>query len=86
MNVSAILLELPKLDARERSQIFQRLCELEEQDLLRSEGPTSEERELLEKELADFQRDGNRGDRWPEVLARLTSPPGYRVGSKPAGH
>lgn len=74
MSVTEILMELPKLDAEARSKIFQCLCELQEQDLLHGEGPTLEEKKLLEKELADFQRDQDKGVPWHEVMARLASP------------
>src|SRR5438034_8909576 len=44
MSKSEILAELPKLKAEERTQVFERLCELQEDDLLRGIGPTEEEK------------------------------------------
>jgi hypothetical protein len=68
MSHAEILAELPKLKAEERTQVFQRLCELQEQDLLNGVGPTAEERKLLDDALEEFQRDGNRGTRWRDVM------------------
>jgi len=36
---------LPKLQAEERRQIYERLCELQEQDLLNGAGPSEAEKE-----------------------------------------
>ena len=66
MSKSEILAELPHLKAEERSQVFQRLCELQEDDLLQGVGPTEEEKKILNEALAEFER--NREPRNP--LAR----------------
>jgi hypothetical protein len=66
-----ILAELPNLKADERTQVFERLCELQERDLLQGLGPTDEEKRLLDEALADFERDGKRGEPWREVLRRI---------------
>ncbi len=71
MSKVEILAELPKLKAEERTQVFQRLCELQEQDLLNGVGPTAEEKKLLDEALAEFQRDGNRGTPWREVMREI---------------
>ena len=71
MSKTEILAELPKLKAEERTQVFERLCELQERDLLHGVGPTPEERKLLDQALADFERDGNPGEPWREVLRRV---------------
>ena len=71
MSKAEILAELPKLKAEERTQVFERLCELQERDLLERQGPTPEEKELLDQALAEFQRDGQPGEPWREVLQRL---------------
>ena len=68
-----ILAELPKLRADERSQVFARLCELQEQDLIRGVGPSEEERKLLDQALAEFERDGDAGKPWREVLRGIRS-------------
>jgi hypothetical protein len=67
------LAELPSLKVEERRQVFERLCELEEQDLLHGIGPTDEEKRLLDDALAEFERDGNPGTPWRDVLNRLRS-------------
>jgi hypothetical protein len=73
MGKAEILAELPKLKAEERTQVFERLCELQERDLLEGHGPTPEERRLLDRALAEFERDGQRGEPWRDVLRRLQS-------------
>ncbi|HEY4416412.1 MAG TPA: hypothetical protein VGO57_12035 [Verrucomicrobiae bacterium] len=69
MSQAEILGELPKLDARARREIFDRLCEIEEQDLLVR--PDTEEKNLLDRELVDFRKNPEAGSSWPEVESRL---------------
>ena len=71
MSKADILAELPMLKAEERTQVFERLCELRERDLLEGHGPTPEEIKLLDQALAEFERDGQHGEPWREVLQRL---------------
>jgi hypothetical protein len=71
MSKAEILAELPKLKADERAQVFDRLCELQESDVLQGHGPTAEEKKLLDQALAEFERDGQRGKPWREVLHRI---------------
>ena len=71
MNKAQILAELPKLKAEERRQIYERLCELREQDLLNGEGPSDEEKRLLDAALAEYEKDGDRGRPWRQVLEDL---------------
>ena len=66
-----ILAELPKLKAEERRQIYQRLCELQERDLLNGTGPSEEEKRLLNAALAEYEQDHDRGRPWREVLGDL---------------
>jgi hypothetical protein len=73
MSKAEILSELPNLKAEERDQVFQRLCELQEDDLLHGVGPTAKEKKLLDDALAEFQRDGNPGTPWRDVLRQIRS-------------
>lgn len=74
MSTLDILAELPNLKAEERQQIYERLCELQERDLLAGAGgPTEAEKALLDEALAEYERDGDRGRPWREVLAELRS-------------
>lgn len=50
-----------------------RLCELEEDDLLRGGEPTAAEQVLLDREAIDYQANPNVGSPWTEVEARLRS-------------
>jgi hypothetical protein len=77
MSTREILAELPRLKAEERNQLFQRLCQLQEADLLNGIGPTDAERKMLDDALTEFERDGNPGSPWREALRRArtsTSP------------
>jgi hypothetical protein len=71
MGTAQILAELPKLQAEERRQIYQRLCELQEQDLLNGDGPDERETALLDAALAEYEKDHDRGRPWREVLRDL---------------
>ena len=71
MSNAEILAELPKLKAEERREIYQRLCELQEQDLLNGAGPSEEEKRLLDAALAEYEKDHDRGRPWREVLEDL---------------
>jgi hypothetical protein len=74
MSKAEILQELPKLGLRDRHEIFERICELEEDDLLRGGEPTAEEKALLDQELAAYQQDPTAGAPWREVEARIRKP------------
>jgi hypothetical protein len=71
MSKAEILAELPKLAPEERRQIYDRLCELQEQDLLQGAGPSEAEKKLLDAALAEYEKDANPGRPWREVLADL---------------
>ena len=71
MSKAQILAELPKLEAEERRQIYDRLCELQEQDLLNGAGPSEKEKKLLDAALAEYEKDQDRGRPWREVLGDL---------------
>jgi hypothetical protein len=71
MSKAEILAELPKLKAEERRQIYQRLCELQEQDLLKGAGPSEEEKKLLDAPLAEYEKDRDKGRPWREVIGEL---------------
>src|ERR1035437_3891717 len=75
MSKAEILAELPKLKAEERTMVFERLCELQERDLLHGLGPTAEEKKLLDQALAEFESDGQRGEPWRDVLHRIQASP-----------
>jgi putative addiction module component (TIGR02574 family) len=72
MSKLEILEELPKLQARDRREIFERICEIEENDLLAE--PSAEEKALLDRELEDYQKNYEAGSSWNEVEARLRKP------------
>jgi hypothetical protein len=71
MSKSEILAEIPNLKAEERQQIYQRLCELQEQDVLNGTGPSEEEKKLLDAALAEYEKDREKGRPWREVLGDL---------------
>jgi hypothetical protein len=73
MSKAEILEELPKLSASERSQLFARLAELHEADLISGAEPTAVERQLLDEALEEFTRDRDPGKPWREVLNEIRS-------------
>jgi len=66
-----ILLELPKLEIADRREIFERICDIEERDLINGGQPTAEEKALLNRELEDYRQNPKAGSTWAEVKARL---------------
>jgi hypothetical protein len=68
-----ILAELPKLDAADRREILDRLCDLEEQSLLNG-AATPEEKALLDHEAEEYQRNPEAGSSWEEVESRIHKP------------
>lgn len=65
-----ILAELPKLELADRREIFDRICEIEELDLITG-GATAEEKALLDRELAEYRQNPEAGSSWNEVEARI---------------
>jgi hypothetical protein len=70
MSKSEILAELPKLGAEDRREILDRICEMEERDLLNG-GATPDEKAVLDRELEEYQRNPEAGSNWNEVEARI---------------
>ena len=73
MTANDILEALPNLSAAERAQIFQRLCQLLDEDLVRGFGPTPDEMRMLSAALAEHARDGDAGDPWRACLDQLNA-------------
>lgn len=71
MSKAEILDELPRLSAQERSQVYARLAELHEADLVSGVAPTPAERQALDAALAEFERDRHPGEPWRDVLQQL---------------
>ena len=76
MSKAEILKELPALQPEDRRKIFDRLCDLEERDLLAGRAPTADEKALLDREMEDYRRNPDAGSSWAEVEARLRGPSG----------
>jgi putative addiction module component (TIGR02574 family) len=73
MSKMEILAELPKLELADRREIFDRICEIEERDLLTG-GATDEEKALLDREMEEYRRNPEVGSSWSEVEARIRKP------------
>ena len=73
MSKMEILAELPRLELADRREIFDRICEMEERDLLTG-GATDEEKALLDRELAEYRQNPEAGSSWNEVEARVRKP------------
>lgn len=76
MSKIEILQELPKLNAEERREIFERICEMEETALMNGVQPSKEEKEMLDRELEAYRVNRSAGSSWQEVEARLRKIPG----------
>ena len=68
-----ILAELPKLELADDREIFDRICKMEERDLLTG-GATNEEKARLDRELVEYRRNPEAGSSWNEVEARIRKP------------
>ena len=71
MSKAQILEELPKLTVSDRSQLFARIAELHEADLLDGGAPTPAERQALDEALTEFERDPGPGQPWREVFREI---------------
>lgn len=71
MSKTQILEELPRLSRSDRREVFDRLYEVEETDLLRSSELDDSEKALLDRELEAYAQTPNDGAPWPDVAARL---------------
>ena len=71
MSKAEILLELTKLELADHREIFERICDMEERDLLNGSLPTAEEKALLDRELEAYRQNPEAGSTWAEVKARL---------------
>ncbi len=71
MSKAEILLELPKLELADRREIFERICDMEERDLLNGSLPTAEEKALLDREWEASRQNPDAGSTWADVQARL---------------
>ena len=71
MNKTDMLLELPKLGAEERHEIFGLLCDLEERDLVAGRDISAADTDMLDREMVDYLANPAPGSTWDEVEARL---------------
>ncbi|HXS68646.1 MAG TPA: hypothetical protein VN761_07355 [Candidatus Polarisedimenticolia bacterium] len=71
MSKAEILEELPKLSPSERSQLFARLAELHEADLVGGDEPAPAEKQALDEALEAFVQDRNPGQPWREAFREL---------------
>ncbi len=71
MSKAQILEELPRLSVSDRSQLFARLAEIHETDLLEGGAPTPAERQALDEALEEFAHDPSPGEPWREVFRQL---------------
>lgn len=71
MSTVQILEELPKLTVSDRSELFARLAELHEADLLNGGAPSPAERQALDEAFAEFERDSSSGEPWRDVFREI---------------
>ncbi|MDX2081104.1 MAG: hypothetical protein SFU53_09995 [Terrimicrobiaceae bacterium] len=71
MSKAEILEQLPRLTVADRSQLFARLAELQEADLLEGAAPTPGERQALDEALLEFEQDPCVGEPWRDVFRQI---------------
>jgi putative addiction module component (TIGR02574 family) len=72
MSKAEILEQLPKLNSVELQEIWDRIWQLEEEQLWSGNANSSdEEKALLDSELEDYSRDREAGSSWEDVKSRL---------------
>ena len=71
MSTAQIVEELRKLTVSDRSELFARLAELHEADLLDGGSPTPAERQALDEAFAEFERDASPGEPWRDVFRQI---------------
>lgn len=71
MSKTELLEEFTKLTPAEQSELWDALWSLEERHLLGAGAPTAEEKNVLDREMEDYQKNPQAGTPWPEVEARL---------------
>jgi putative addiction module component (TIGR02574 family) len=72
MSKAEILAELPKLKSEDRREIFERIGEMEDSELIRGGVPTDDEKALLDRELEEFHKNPDSGSPWEDVESRLS--------------
>jgi putative addiction module component (TIGR02574 family) len=71
MSKTEILEEFAKLTPEERIELWDALWTLEERDLLSADTPATEEKEMLDREMDDYQKNPHAGSSWAEVETKL---------------
>ena len=71
MSKAELLEEISKLTPEERGEIWDALWTLEEHRLLGSSAPSDHEKEVLDRELENYEKNPWGGASWEEVEARL---------------
>jgi putative addiction module component (TIGR02574 family) len=72
MTHAEIIVELPKLSAEERQQLIDKLCELQEADLIAGKSSLQDwEKKLLDEAWAAHQKDPSAAIPWEDVMAEL---------------
>jgi putative addiction module component (TIGR02574 family) len=71
MSKAELLEEISKLTPEERGEIWDALWTLEERQMLGSSAPSDHEKEVLDREMEDYEKNPWVGASWEEVEARL---------------
>ena len=74
MSKAELLQEVAKLSPKERDEVWEALCSLEETHLLQSSAISESEKAILDAEMREYQSDPHPGTPWTEVKARLQRP------------
>ncbi len=71
MSKSEILEEIAKLPPEERQDLYETLWDMEGRQIAESQGPTEEEKALLDRELEEYEKNPWQGITLEELEGRL---------------
>lgn len=71
MSKTEILEELPKLNSKDRVEVFSFLCDLEEGMSTSTFFPLAQEKVILDKVLEDYIANPCAGSSWEDVRSRI---------------
>ncbi len=71
MSTADILTQLPKLDAHARAEVFARLVELQDADLVAGHLIDDDEKRALDAAIDSYAQDKTKGMPWREAIGQI---------------
>ena len=72
MSKAELLQEVAKLSPKERDEVWEALCSMEETHLLQSSSVSESEKAILDAEMREYQANPIAGKPWSEVKVHLS--------------